>query len=323
MPARHHASTELIEAAQSRSATIESQGSGIGLALLAAALWGLAPVATKGALQGFSPELISVLRLGIAACLFRRLGGPRTRWWPVERWSWIGGVALGADFILYNYGLRLTSASVSGLVVNVEVVSTIAFAVWLLGERLDRRQVIGSVVTLGGVIFVASAGVSLGALAAQEHVLGNVLVMLAGMSWSLFAVAQRKVPRRHNLFQMLTPIFAVAALTTVPPLLLRGAWHNPAGVQPTAMLLVLIVFCTAGVYLVYARCQELIDVSVLAIVLASIPVFAVACAWLVLGEPISARVVIGGTIILSGILLITTERPATAVLESTAVERGP
>src|SRR5262249_46576216 len=156
-----------------------------------------------------------------------------------------------------------------------------------------------------------------------EHVVGNVLVMLAGMSWSLFAVAQRKVPRQPNLFQLLTPIFVVAALTTTPPLLSPNAWHNPGGAQPTVMLLALIVLCTVGVYLVYARCQELIDVSVLAIVLASIPVFAVACAWLLLGEPISMRVVSGGAVILAGVLVITTERPATAVLEATAVERGP
>jgi drug/metabolite transporter (DMT)-like permease len=109
-------------------------GSGIALAVVAAALWGLAPVASKRALAGYSPEVLSVGRLGIAAVLFRRPGGAATPWLPAERWSWIGGIALGLDFILYNYGLRLTSASVSGLVINVEVVSTIAFAVWLLGN---------------------------------------------------------------------------------------------------------------------------------------------------------------------------------------------
>lgn len=297
-------------------------GPGVGLALIAAALWGLAPAATKGALAGYSPELISVIRLGAAALLFRYLGGWATRWWPVERWSWVSGVALGADFIMYNYGLRLTSASVSGLVVNVEVVSTIAFAVWLLGERLNRRRLVGSIITLGGVLYVGSGGASFSALAAREHVLGNVLVMLAGVSWSLFAVAQRRAPRQPTLFQLLAPIFTVAALTTVPPLFSPGAWHNPGGGEPTVMLVVLVGLCTVGVYLVYARCQELIDVSALAIVLASIPVFAVVSAWVLLGEPLSAQVMLGGAVILAGVLVITTERPAGPVLESTAVERA-
>jgi drug/metabolite transporter (DMT)-like permease len=298
-------------------------GTGIALALLAAALWGLAPVATKGALAGYSPEIISVVRLAVAAVLLRRLGNATGAWFPKDRWSWIGGVALGVDFILYNYGLRLTSAGVSGLVINVEVVSTIGLAVWLLGESLTVRRMLGSVVTLAGVLFVSGGGLSFGDLAAREHLLGNVLVMLAGISWSVFAVAQRQAPRRDNLFEMLAPIFTVAASTTAPPLLLPAAWHNPGGGMPTLMLGVLVVLCTAAVYVVYARCQELVDVSVLAVVIGSIPIFALIFAWLILGEPFSDRILIGGAGVLAGVLVISTERPATGALETTAVERVP
>ncbi len=296
---------------------------GVALALLAAALWGLAPVATKGALAGYSPEVIGVVRLAAAAVLLRRLGNATGTWLPKDRWSWIGGVALGVDFILYNYGLRLTSAGVSGLVINVEVVSTIALAVWLLGEQLTARRISGSVVTLAGVLVVSGAGVSLDDLAAREHLLGNVLVMVAGVSWSVFAVAQRQAPRQDTLFQLLAPIFTVAALTTAPPLLLPSAWHNPGGVIPTALLGALIVLCTVAVYLVYARCQELVDVSVLAVIIGTIPIFALAFAWLILGEPLSERVVVGGAAVLAGVLVISTERPATGALETTAVERVP
>jgi drug/metabolite transporter (DMT)-like permease len=285
------------------------------LALIAAALWGLAPVMTKGALAGYSPELISVVRLTSAALLFRLLGGAGTYWLPRDTWSWVGGLALGADFILYNYGLRLTSASLSGLVVNVELVSTIALAVWLLGERLASRRLVGSAVTLMGVLYVGTEGVSLQDLSAGEYAVGNALVMLAGIAWSFFAVAQRKAPRRSNLFQLLAPIFVVAALTTMPGLLRAEAWQNGGGPRPALMLLVLVVGCTMAVYAAYGRSQETVDVSVLAIILASIPVFAVAFAWLLLGEPISTRVVIGGAVIITGVLLITTERPATTAVE--------
>ena len=114
-------------------------------------------MATKGALAGYSPEMVSVLRLAVAACILHYLGGGNTPWLPRDRWSWIGGVALGVDFILYNCGLRLTSAGVSRLVINVEVVTAIVLAVWLLGERVNRRRVLGSVVTLFGVLWVSGA----------------------------------------------------------------------------------------------------------------------------------------------------------------------
>ncbi len=93
--------------------------------------------------------------------------------------------------------------------------------------------------------------------------------------------------------------------------------------MPTLMLLMLILLCTITVYALYARCQELVDVSALAVVLASIPIFAVGFAWLILGEPVSARLITGGGVVLAGVLIIASERPASGIVESTAVERAP
>jgi drug/metabolite transporter (DMT)-like permease len=88
------------------------------------------------------------------------------------------------------------------------------------------------------------------------------------------------------------------------------------------MLLLLIGLCTIVVYVIYARCQELIAVSVLAVVLATIPIFAVAFAWLILAEPLSARTIAGGAVTLAGILIIATEPSPSEVVETAAVERA-
>src|SRR5579883_2057449 len=115
---------------------------GVVLALLAGALWGLTPVATKVALDGFSPEFLCFVRLILAAVIFRILAGRGARWFVPDKWTWLAGVGLGADFFLYNYGVQRTAASVAGLVINIEVLSTIVFAVWILGERLNARRVL-------------------------------------------------------------------------------------------------------------------------------------------------------------------------------------
>jgi O-acetylserine/cysteine efflux transporter len=295
---------------------------GLALGLLAAALWGLAPVATKGALAGYAPEMINVVRLGAAAIVLHAYAGSGTSWLPRDRWSWIGGVALAADFILYNYGLQRTAASVSGLVINAEVVSTIVFAIWLLGERLNVRRIAGSCITLAGVAVASSANVALGDLAAPQHVAGNLMVMLAGICWSLFAVTQRRAPRR-SLVETLAPIFTVSTITTAPLLLTRSAWRNDMGLEPTVMLLALILLCTITVYLVYARSQQLVDVSTLAIVLATIPIFAVGFAHLLLAETLSPRIAISGVVILLGVLVIATEKSAGDTVDLIAIERAP
>jgi drug/metabolite transporter (DMT)-like permease len=272
------------------------------LALAAAALWGLTPVATKITLEGFSPEFVGFVRLAVAAFLFRILGGPKARWFVADPWIWIAGVGLTADFLLYNYGVQRTSANVAGLVINIELISTILLAIYILGERLNPRRVLGAAITLAGVLVVTLDGLSLSDLTQSGRMVGNVLVMLAGIAWSLFAVAQRRSSIRGNLFQLLTPIFSVAAITTAPVMLRREAWVVTGGLLPTVMFIVLTLLGTNAVYWIYARAQELIDVSVLSILLCTIPVFAVVFAYALLNERMTLQLLVGGAIIVAGIL---------------------
>src|SRR4029077_2306222 len=133
---------------------------GVFLALIAAGLWGLTPVATKVALEGFSPEFLAFVRLVAAAVLFRALAGSGARWVVADLWIWVAGAGLGADFILYNYGVGRTAANVAGLVINIELLSTIAFAVWILGERLNMRRIFGGAITVAGVLIVTLDGMN-------------------------------------------------------------------------------------------------------------------------------------------------------------------
>ena len=182
---------------------------------------------------------------------------------------------------------------------------------------------VGAGVTLAGVAFVSATDVSLADLTAGQHQLGNVLVMLAGISWSLFAVAQRRAPRRATLIRVLAPIFTVSTLTTAPLLLGRTAWDSSRGMAPTLMLLALILLCTITVYLVYASSQEFIDVSALAVVLATIPIFALLFARVLLFEPLSPRIALSGALILSGVVTIATGRSRSQATDVVAIERAP
>lgn len=280
---------------------------GILLALIAAGLWGLTPVATKIALEGFTPEFLGFVRLVAAAVLFRVLAGSGAQWFVDDPWVWLAGAGLGADFILYNYGVERTAANVAGLVINIELLSTIVFAVWILGERLNARRIVGGAVTVAGVLVVTFDGLSFSDVARSDRVVGNILVMLAGIAWSFFAVAQRRTTFGKSLYERLTPIFSVAAVVTAPAMLRSGALTIRPVIWPVVMFIVLATFGTSVVYWIYARAQQLVDVSVLSILLCAIPVFAVVFAYLLLHETLSLQLFGGGAIILAGIAVIATE----------------
>jgi drug/metabolite transporter (DMT)-like permease len=278
---------------------------GFALGLGAAACWGLGPVTTKGALAGFSPEVLGVVRLSVAALCFRALGGQGTSWLPRDGWSALAGVALGVDFLLYNYGLSLTTAAIAGLLVNFGQVANVTLARLVLGESLTARRLLGSALTLTGVGIVNTSD---GDLRDGGSLAGNVLVMLASVAWSTYAVAQRRAPRTGNVFRLLAPIFVVATLVSATVLVLPGAWHNPGGRKALVMLALLVGACTIAPYLLFSRGQELLDLVVLTVVLASTPVSTVVLAWLILGEAIGWRVVAGGATILAGIVVVAVER---------------
>jgi len=95
-------------------------------------------------------------------------------------------------------------------------------------------------------------------------------------------------------------------------MLRNGAWTVRVSIWPILMFSVLTVFGTGVVYWIYARAQELIDVSVLSILLCTIPIFAVAFAYALLHEPLTFQLAAGGAIILGGIVLIANEQTVVA-----------
>jgi len=280
---------------------------GFALGTCAAACWGLGPVATKAALEGYSPEIVGVVRLAAATLCFRILAGGGTRWLPDEPWLVLAGVALGVDFLLFNKGVQLLPAGRTGLLINFGQVANIVLARIVLGEALTAHRLIGATLTLAGVATVATIG-SDGSGDGDGSITGAILLMLASIAWATYAVAQRRASRRANVSQLLSPIFVLATLVSAVALASSAAWRNPGGAGPTAMLVAAVGVSTVAPYLLYSRGQELLDIVVLTIVLASTPVFAVLLSWLLLGEPITERMIVGGIVILAGILVVAIER---------------
>mgnify|MGYP005835935921 CR=1 FL=1 len=279
------------------------------LALLGAALWGLAPTATKGALEVANPASLVALRLGVSAVLFRLLAGFPGPWVPRDRWTWIAGCALAADFLLYTYGIQHTEAAVGGLLVNVEPVATILLARWLLGEGFTRHRICGSLFTLSGVILVGAQGVDWQQLWAAGRLRGNAAVVASAVLWSVYAVSQRLSQAGATLWQRLAGIFQVAFLVSAPVTLPRCALSGSSAEGQWLFVAALVLFCTAGGYLVYARAQQLLDVSVLALLLTAIPVFNLAFASLFLGEAITLQLLLATALILAGVTAMALEPP--------------
>src|SRR5216684_1671046 len=127
------------------------------LAVMVAVIWGLAFVASRIALDEFSPELMTALRFAIAAvpCLFVRKPGVS---WPllvaISSTLFLGQFLSQSIAIAHGVPVGLTS-----VIVQSQALFTIGLAAILFGELPTRMQTIGiGVATVGLLMICGTVG---------------------------------------------------------------------------------------------------------------------------------------------------------------------
>ncbi len=168
-------------------------GRSIAAALAAAALFGLTTPLAKlllGSIDGW--VLAGLLYLGAGLGLAPLLARPHTSESKPTRadWPWLAGVAVFGGLlapVLLMLGLQHTGAASAALLLNLEVVFTLAIAWAILREPLDRRLALGAVAILaGGVLLAAPTGPATWSP-------GAVFIALACLAWGIDNTLQRRL----------------------------------------------------------------------------------------------------------------------------------
>ena len=190
------------------------------IAVLVAVIWGLAFVASRIALDEFSPELMTTLRFAIAAipCLFVRK--PDVSWRLLLAISFalfLGQFLAQAFAIAHGVPVGLTS-----VIVQSQALFTIAFAALLFRELPTRMQAAGiAVATIGLLLICGTVGYdfSVGAFA---------VLMISPVSFAIGNLALRRAQhaRMFDLFAWLclaaaVPLLALTLLSNGP----QPTWH--------------------------------------------------------------------------------------------------
>jgi O-acetylserine/cysteine efflux transporter len=122
------------------------------VAVLVAVIWGLAFVASRLALDEFSPALMTALRFAIAAvpCLFVRKPDVS---WPLQ--IAISLTLFLGQFLAQAYGIAHgVPVGLSSVIVQSQALFTIAFAVIAFGERPTPMQTAGIAISVVGLLMI-------------------------------------------------------------------------------------------------------------------------------------------------------------------------
>jgi O-acetylserine/cysteine efflux transporter len=273
----------------------------VALAVLVAAIWGLNFVVIEVGLDDFPPLLLSSLRYALASLpvLFLR-GGAGVPW----KWVFaVGGIIGVVKFSLLFEGMDIgMPAGLASLVLQVQAFFTLGFAAVLLGERLRAAQVAGLVLASAGLVLVASG---LDGVATPE---GFLLVIAAAAAWGVGNVAIKRAapadPFRFMSWKCLVPpvpLFALALAFEGP----REVGDALAGIDLGGLgAVAYIAFAATTVgWGLWAYLMRAYSAGTVAPFSLLVPVFGLGFAALLLGEPVTARVIVAAVLVVSGVFL--------------------
>ena len=205
---------------------------------------------------------------------------------------------------LVNLGVQLgSSPGVSSIVLQTSALFTTGFGILLFGERMTVGKLAGLVLSCLGLALILE-------LEDGSAALPGVLLVLAGaFFWGVSnSLVKRAAPDSQLAFLVWSslvaplPLFLVAWMQFGPP--------DPAALPGGGELIVLLGLLLASSYLAtlyaYYVWNQLIsryDLSRVAPLSLSVPVFGLLCAHLVFGEALGASKLIAGALVIGGLIV--------------------
>jgi O-acetylserine/cysteine efflux transporter len=286
----------------------------VALVVLVTAVWGVNFVVIHVGLDHFPPLLFTALRFtAMALPAVFVVGRPRVSWRFVLGFGFLLGVVkFGLLFVSIHLGMPV---GLSSLLLQLQVIFTIAFAGAVLHERPRREQVAGAALAFAGLAVIGIGG------ATSAPVLPFLLILVAAAAWGVTNVMTR-------VAQPPDPLAMLVWASLVPPLPLLGlslVFEGPAQigdalarVDTAAVAALLFVALVSGLF-GFAAWTTLLKRHTAAAVTPFallVPVFGMASAALALGERPSALELGGAVLICAG--LAATLKPARAPASTAA-----
>lgn len=286
--------------------------------------WGMGIVFAKAAIEHFPPILLMALRFTVTAAVLVWFVKP-----PLGQVGKIFGIAIISAAIQYSLtftGLKGLDASVTALVVQLEVPFLVLLGAFLLKEQPSLRKWIGIAISFAGVGLIAGEPQLGGAWVSMFLVIGGAF------TWSIGQVLVRTLKGLDGL-----TILAWVAVCAAPQLFVMSAIFEtgvmganlgdvPAGLleapakmfalMQSAGLTVWLAVIYLGVVmngLGYGLWYTLVSrhpVGQVAPFLLLLPIFSTIGGVLFLDERLTWLTALGGAIVLAGVAAIVLERDA-------------
>jgi drug/metabolite transporter (DMT)-like permease len=282
--------------------------------LLAILIWASNSIMVKVVLREIDPLALTWLRFLLAALFYvpyaaatwRRAPGYTRREWGLLVGA---GLALVPAFSLTLYwALTYTSVANTALVRMTEPAWVLLLGALLLGERATRRQVAGLALALAGTAALVLLGRQPSG-GGEHNALGIGFMVANSLAWVVYILCFKHLLRRHRVTQVTTHAAlagtAMLLLVTGPAYAVTVA-NAAAAMSPLswALVIAMALVVTIGSNQLFSYGLQRVTAGAAATYSFLTPILAALLAWIFLGEPVTAAVVVCGVVIAAGVYLV-------------------
>ena len=310
--------TIVSEQKQSNAASILS-------VLGALILWGSSFVAIKFAYTTYPPLTLAVARFVVASLILGALTllpQNRVRLQKKDIFTvaicGLTGIMLYA--VLQNIAMQWTSASSATLIIASYPIITLLMESLIYKKKLSAIKIVAILIAIVGVVILSYVKSE---SRVEGELLGIILLIIAGVAWAVYNFMMKKVVNHYPPITLLfyTTLFGTIFLLPLA-LLERAQWQQPT-LLSFSMMMFLGVFCSVIAYLLYNRGLKTMAPSTITSMLNLMPIIGVFFSWVLLGEQVTLRKIIGGAVVIFGVMLSvrknkTDSIPATVDTEAAA-----
>lgn len=273
-----------------------------------ALMWGGTFIAGRIVTAELSPTLSALLRFGFAAILLVLILLKSTGGFPhlsVQQHVYailMGLTGVFAYNLFFFAALSRIEAGRTALFVSLSPILTILAMRIFFQERLGRINYLGVCLALIGTLIVVSRGEFFAAFA-QSFGTGEMMMCGAVLSWVIYTICfkQTQIPALTMTTYSLLWGTGFLLLSAWPEL--RSSGLMDISWSSWLSILYLGAFGTVLAFIWYAEAIHSIGASRTIIFNNLVPVFAVLLAFLILNEPITWSMLVGGSLSFIGVIL--------------------
>jgi len=282
--------------------------------ILVSLIWGVNFPLVKYALNDFYPLSFTFVRFSLAAlflaCVLLMSGESlrieRNDISPLIR---LGLIGITLYNILFMYGLKLTSATNSALLISLSPLFAALIQGILKKERITFRSGLGILLSSVGVFLIMQG--KAGTISFSRHDLaGNLLTICASVCWALYTIKSKPLLQEYSAVKVTAYSMAAGSLLLLPVSLRELARQSWSGVSVQAWTAFgFSTFVSGGIaFSLWYQGVQRLGVTRTVVYHYFVPFVAVTFAALFLREQISIVQIIGGIGILAGVALVQNTR---------------